>query len=498
MEKKPGIRLIFIFIVVVILFIPLFDTFKWIALEKDDRAKAEMKFDSPTNYYKLSPEDQKKIDDIKEIKNKSVKLGLDLQGGMYVVLKAETTNLSKGEEKRDAVNKALVVIRNRVDQFGVSEPSIMRQGQDRIIVELPGVKDPKRVKKLLDVRGKLEFKIVDEELSQTELPIPRRDNFKDMETGKLKEDLVLPEDKEVLPVYIKEKDSDARVKKYYVIVNKEASLTGAYLKTASVDISQFGDAAVSFKLKSEGAEQFFKVTSENIGKQLAIVLDGKVQSHPKIQDAMKYGGQITGNFKVPEAQDLALILRAGAIPVDLKYMEQRIVGASLGEDSIKKGVKAGLIGMMLVVLFMLVYYKFAGFIANFTLFLNMYFLLSILVLLKFTLTLPGLAGIVLTIGMAVDANVLIFERIKEELRTGKSLRASIDAGFEKAYRTILDANVTTLITAFILSQFGTGPIKGFAYTLLIGVSANLFTAVYVSHNIFNYIVHKFGWKRIAI
>ena len=171
MEKKPGIRLVFIFIVVVILFIPLFDTFKWIALKKEDRAKAEMKFESYTNYMKLSYKEQKKIDEIKEIKNKSIKLGLDLQGGMYVVLKAETTNLSKGEERRDAVNKALIVIRNRVDQFGVSEPSIMRQGTDRIIVELPGVKDPKRVKKLLDVRGKLEFKIVDEELSQLDLTI---------------------------------------------------------------------------------------------------------------------------------------------------------------------------------------------------------------------------------------------------------------------------------------------------------------------------------------
>ncbi len=491
MKKNPGIRLIFIFILVLIFFIPLVPTFKWIFMDKKEKINAELKFEDSEKYYSLPYEQQKKIDEIKEIKNKSINLGLDLQGGMHIVLKADTDELKTREEKQDAVSRALEVIRNRIDQFGVSEPSIMKQGENRIVVELPGVKDPKRAEELLNVRGKLEFKIVDEDLSD-------QDNFKDYKNGILKDDFIMPEDKQLLAVWKKNKDSNILEKAYYVVVNKEAAITGAYLKTAGVSISQFGDAAVDFQLKSEGAEKFYKITSENVGKQLAIVLDDKVRTHPNIKEPLRDRGQITGNFSVMEAKDLALILRAGATPVKLIVMEKRVVGPSLGEDSIKAGMKAGLIGFLLVIIFMLIYYKFSGLIANITLFLNMYILVSILVLLKFTLTLPGLAGVILTIGMAVDANVLIFERIKEELKSGKSLRASIDSGFEKAYRAILDANITTLITAFILSQFGTGPIKGFAVTLFIGISANLFTAVYVSHNIFNYIVHKLNLKKISI
>jgi len=491
MKKNPGLRLMLILILVGILFYPLYHTFKWISMDKELRSKAELKYESPEEYEKLSYEEQKKIDDIKKIKNKSITLGLDLQGGMHIVLKADTTGLSTEEEEQDALNRALEILRNRIDQFGVSEPSIMKYGQERIVVELPGIKDPKRAENLLNVQGKLEFKLVDDELNKPE-------NFEDVEKGILKEDFVLPEDRELLAVWEKPKDSNYLKKKYYMIVHKEAALTGAYLKDAGVSISQFGDATVNFQLKAEGADIFYKVTSENVGKQLAIVLDGKVRSHPNIKEPLRDRGQITGSFTIQEAQDLSRILRAGALPVKLEFMEKRIVGPSLGEDSIEAGVKAGIVGLILVVLFMLVYYKFSGFIADLMLLLNMYILASILVLLKFTLTLPGIAGIVLTIGMAVDANVLIFERIKEELRSGKSLRAAIDTGFEKAFRAILDANVTTLITAFILSQFGTGAIKGFAVTLFIGITANLFTAVYVSHNVFNYIVYKMQLKKISI
>ncbi|MBU1075970.1 MAG: protein translocase subunit SecD [Spirochaetes bacterium] len=491
MKKNPSIRLVFIVILTLVFFIPLFPTVKWVSLKKADKNRSELKFQNRELYNSLSPDEQKKINEMKDLKDRSINLGLDLQGGMHIVLTADIKDLKTNEEKQDAINRALEIVRNRIDQFGVSEPSIMKQGENRIVVELPGVKDPRRAENLLNVRGKLEFKIVDEELSKQE-------NFKDFQNGILKDNVVLPDDKEILMVWKKNKDSNALEKKYPVVLQKEAALTGAYLKTAGVDISQFGDAEVGFQLKSEGAEMFYNVTSANVGKQLAIILDGKVRWHPNIKDALRDRGRISGNFTVPEAKDLALILRAGATPVELHVMEKRVVGPSLGEDSINAGIKAAIIGFMLVILFMLIYYKFSGFIANITLFLNLFFLISILVLLKFTLTLPGLAGIILTIGMAVDANVLIFERIKEELRSGKSLRASVDAGFEKAFRAILDANITTLITAFILSQFGTGPIKGFAVTLFIGISVNLFTGVYVSHNIFNYIIDKLNLKKISI
>ncbi|MDD5067588.1 MAG: protein translocase subunit SecD, partial [bacterium] len=395
------------------------------------------------------------------------------------------------EERNDAVSRALEIIRNRVDQFGVSEPSIQKQGENRIVVELPGVKDPGRAESLLNVRGSLEFKLVDDDLSRAE-------NFKDYTKGILNETVKLPEDREVLFVWQKDKDSGRMEQKYPIVVHKEAALTGAYLKTAGIAVGQFGDSAVDFELKSEGAERFYKITSDNVNKKLAIVLDNKVRSYPNIKEPLRDRGQITGNFTVQEAKDLALILRAGATPVKLGIAEKRIVGPSLGEDSIRDGVKAGLIASLVVIIFMLIYYKFAGVVANITLIINMFFTISVLILLKYTLTLPGLAGLALTVGMAVDSNVLIFERIKEELLAGKSLKASVDAGFEKAFSAILDSNITTLITSFILSQFGTGTIKGFAVTLFIGVTMNLFTAVYMARQIFNYIIDRFNLKRIMI
>ncbi len=491
MNKNSGIRLIFILILVLLFFIPIYPTIKWYSLPKETRDSAELKFENPEQYKSLSIEKQREIDNLKTLKNKTLNLGLDLQGGMHIVLEAEVTNLKNKKSINDAVRQSLEIIRNRVDQFGVSEPSIARQGENRIVVELPGVKDPARAEKLLNIKGKLEFKLVDSELSKPE-------NFTNYKEGILRSDVKLPEDEEILFLWNKNKDTGKIERKYPLVVKKVPTLTGALLKTAGVSMDQFNEAGVDFQLKSKGAEIFYKATSENVGKRLSIVLDNKIRSAPRIKEPLRDRGQITGNFTLQEAKDLALILRAGATPVKLKIIEKRIVGPSLGEDSIRSGLNAAVYGFILVVIFMLFYYKGSGIIADITLFLNLFFLVSILILLKFTLTLPGMAGIVLTIGMAVDANVLIFERIKEELRAGKSLRASVDAGFEKAFRTILDANVTTLITAFILSQFGTGPIKGFAVTLFIGITANLFTAVYVSHNIFNFLLHKYNIKKISI
>lgn len=491
MKKNPGIRLVFVFFIMALFFLSLYPTVQWLSLDRALKEKVELKYENPEEFNKLPFEEQKKIENAKAIKDKSINLGLDLQGGMNIVLEADIAEFKTAEDRNDAISRALEIIRNRVDQFGVSEPSIVRQGENRIVVELPGVKDPGRAESLLNVRGKLEFKLVDDELSKPE-------NFKDYQKGLLKEEIKLPEDKEVLFVWHKDENTGKMEQRTPIVVNKEAALTGAYLKTAQISVGQFGDSTVDFELKSEGAEIFFKVTSANVNKKLAIVLDNKVRSYPNIKEPLRDRGQITGNFTVQEAKDLALILRAGATPVKLTIAEKRIVGPSLGEDSIRDGIKAGLIASVAVIIFMLLYYKFAGMVANTVLVINMYLTVAVLILLKYTLTLPGLAGLALTVGMAVDANVLIFERIKEEFRAGKSLKAAVDAGFEKAFSAIFDANITTLITSFILSQFGTGAIKGFAVTLFIGVTLNLFTAVYVARQIFNYFIDKFNMKSISI
>lgn len=491
MKKRPLYNLIFVVILVVIFFIPLYPTIKWFSFPESKREKAELKFESPEKYESLLPSEKQEIDNLKEMKNKALKLGLDLQGGMHIVLEANPAEFKNDEELSDAVQRALEIIRNRVDQFGVSEPLITRQGKTKIVVELPGEKDPERAERILNVQGKLEFKLVDDKLSEPQ-------NFEDLKEGILKKDIVLPEDKEILFLWEKNQQTGVIEKRYPLVVNKEASLTGEYLADAKVVVGQMGEPVVAFSLKAEGGSIFYKVTSENKGKRLAIVLDGKIRSAPVIREALRDSGIIEGRFSIAEAKDLALILRAGAIPASLKIVEKRIIGPSLGSDSIKSGTKAALIGAIAVVVSMLIYYKFSGLIADITLFLNIYFLISVLIMLKYTLTLPGIAGIVLTIGMAVDANVLIFERIKEELRTGKSIITAVDTGFKKAFTAIFDANVTTLITTFVLSQFGTGPIKGFAVTLFIGLVTNLFTAVFVARNIFDYIIMKFNLNKLSI
>ncbi len=490
-ERKYKFALTLTVILILIFIIPIYPTVKWALLPSEKRELAELKYEAPEKYKALPPEKRKEIDKLKKLKNKAITLGLDLQGGMHIVLEADLSEFKDPKDKKDAINRALEVLRNRIDQFGVSEPIITRQGNNRIVVELPGVKDPRRAERLLNVRGKLEFRLVDDELSSPE-------NFTNYKEGILKSSVELPEDEEILFVWAKNPKTGKLEKKYPLVVKKIPELTGAHLKTAGVGFGELGSPVVLFELKPEGADIFYEVTSKNIGKRLAIVLDDKIRSAPVIRAALRGSGQIEGKFTVNEAKDLALILRAGAIPVKLKIVERRIIGPSLGEDSIQAGVKAAIIGMALVIIFMLVYYRLAGVVSVIALLLNLYFLVATLIWLGFTLTLPGLAGIVLTIGMAVDANVLIFERIKEELRTGKSLVASIDAGFEKAFKAIFDANITTLITSFILAQFGTGPIKGFAVTLIIGLLANLYTAVYLSHAIFNYTVSKLRLKIIKV
>jgi preprotein translocase subunit SecD len=376
----------------------------------------------------------------------------------------------KTKIKDQAVEQAKETIRNRIDQFGVAEPVIQREGltgqSERILVELPGVEDPGRVKNLIKSTAVLELKLV------LNGPFGSKEKLLEKYNGKV------PEDAELVPGITKDGSKE------YYLLKKVAAVSGMDLKDAKVGQDKYGAPAVSFRLKREGAKKFERFTRAHKGERLAIVLDNIVQSAPTINDVIYDSGIIEGHFTYDDANDLALKLRSGSLPASILYLEERTIGPSLGADSIRKGLKAMLIGFFFVVFFMLFYYKLSGLNAVIALFLNIVLIMGALAYFKATLTLPGMAGIILTIGMSVDANVLIFERIREDLRLGKTPKAAIDEGFRSAFITIFDANITTVIAAVFLFQFGTGPIKGFAITLIIGILASMFTAVYVSRAIF--------------
>jgi preprotein translocase subunit SecD len=377
-----------------------------------------------------------------------------------------------------AVRQGLETIRNRIDQFGVSEPVIQRQGieGDRIVVQLPGVDDPGRVKDLIRATAFLEIKPV-VSVAPTEEALLASTGGK------------VPEDDEVIPGDVEDIEGRVSGKEYY-LVKRASVVSGRDLRNARRSQDSYGQPAVSFTLNPEGAKKFGAYTGAHIGDRMAIVLDNKVRSAPSIRGQISDSGIIEGNFTVQGAEDLALVLRAGALPASITYLEERTVGPSLGRDSINRGITAGLVGLALVVVFMLVYYKGAGINADVALVLNAVLLLGAIGMLKATLTLPGIAGIILTIGMAVDANVLIFERIREELALGKTVRNAVDLGFARALSAIIDSNLTTIISALFLFQFGTGPIKGFAVTLTIGLLISMFTAVFVSRAIFDAILSR--------
>ncbi len=405
--------------------------------------------------------------------SKKINLGLDLKGGMHLVLKVDTKDIP-AKDRDDAVERAVEVIRNRIDEFGVKEPSIVRQGEDEIVLQLPGVTDRKRALNIIGRTAQLEFKLV----------VQDPDLLKLANEGK-----ELPIDYEVLY------DEDG----HPYVVEKKALLTGDAVKKAYVSFDQYNQPVVSIEFTPEGSRKFAKITGENIGRNLAIVLDGKVQSAPVIQERIEGGrAMISGRFTPAEAQDLALVLRVGALPAPMHIVEERTVGPLLGQDSIRKGIKSALIGAVLVFVFMLVYYGLPGLIADLALLFNVLIILGGLGLFKATLTLPGIAGIILTLGMAVDANVLINERIKEELRAGNPIKTAIRAGYEKAFLTIVDSNLTTLIAAVMLFQFGTGPIKGFAVTLSIGILASMFTAIVFTRLIFEIILQSVGLKKLSM
>lgn len=393
--------------------------------------------------------------------------------------------LSDAEVKRikdAAVSQGLETIRNRIDKFGVAEPIIQKQGEDEIVIQLPGLKDPERAIQLIGKTAVLEFRLVDDSM----------DPFTAVSAG-------APFGSEVL--YQNAVNTQTRqVEKTPYLVKKEPLLTGDALSDARVAFdSQYNEPYVSLTFDSNGARIFERVTSQNVGKRLAIVLDGNVHSAPQIREAISGGkAQISGGFAYEEATDLAIVLRAGALPAPVNIIQNVTVGPTLGQDSIRDGVRAGVLGTALVLIFMLVYYRASGLVADIAIFLNIVMLLGAMAWLNATLTLPGIAGIVLTIGMGVDSNVLIFERIKEELRTGRTPRSAVNAGYDHAWWTIVDSHVTTLITAAVLFQFGSGPIKGFAVSLFLGILINLFTSLIGTKVSFDIMNDKLRVKRLSI
>ena len=613
---------------------------------------------SPTvEYYLTDPEQTEKRE---ALQDRVLKLGLDLQGGIHVVMEVDIPKLVENlasnksllyeafaasklrakdegidyldallleanerniklarhfieygienseiisalkDESEDAVNRALEVIRNRIDQFGVSEPTIQKQGRNRIIVELAGVQDPERARNLIRQTALLEFSLLkDPDVVQSALT--RIDNvLKSMRTGisldsllaiteakvesadtaaappaesqdkaisveeifgrtttdsrtkssdssvlvdeqifedrpfsallrnvqgdigvprenvkAVKRILAMEEVKAALPADMKivwsnkARDFGGRglpSETFFTLfaINREPGLTGEVVTSASANFgggasSIAGQPVVYLNMNDQGARDWARLTGANINKRIAIILDDKVHSAPVIRDKISGGNTvIEGMSSINEAKDLSIILRAGALPAPMEIIEERTIGPSLGRDSIEKGTKAIIIGFILVVIFMAVYYRMSGLIADFAIVLNLSFVLAIMATLRATLTLPGIAGLILTVGMTVDANVLIFERIKEELSKGKTVRSAIDAGYTRALKTIIDANVTTIIAALVLFQFGTGPIKGFAITLFWGILTSMLTAIFITRTVFTYFTDRFAVTKLSI
>ncbi|HEY2955539.1 MAG TPA: protein translocase subunit SecD [Candidatus Eisenbacteria bacterium] len=475
--------------------------------------------------------------DLSDLRHKAIHLGLDLQGGMHLVLEVDRSRLSAAEAK-DAPERAMEIIRNRVDQFGVAEPLIQRQGEDRIVVQLPGLTDRQRAIDLIGKTALLEFYLVrtpeeaknvfdrldsflaargvaaglDTSLRRT----PLTAHFHDLGSSAFISNEELPAVEKlmatagidsILPADSKlvwgkpDEERQGVTGRSLHLLKREPEMTGGTISSAIAEPDQDspGAMAVGMKLTPRGRADFARVTGNNVGRQLAIVLDGLVNSAPVIRERIPSGdAKISGNFDIAEARDLAIVLKAGALPAPVHIIEERSVGPSLGSDSIQEGLTAGLIGSALVVVFMLVYYQLSGVIAIAALLLNVLYVIAALAGFGGTLTLPGIAGLVLTVGMAVDTNVLIFERIREELRNQRSVRQAVGLGYDRAFRTILDAHVTTILSALFLLGFGTGPVKGFAVTLIIGLLANMFTAVVFTRMIFDFMLDRGPVERLSI
>jgi len=437
---------------------------------------------------------------LKDLQKSAVKLGLDLSGGLSIVLQSNLESVQQRlgrmlneDDRVDAMNRALEVLNSRIDRFGLTEPVIRRQGTDQIYVEIPGTADPERINDIIMGKGSLAFHLEDSEATETFNNYYRANPSATFDAGgKLINPSIVPADVMILGYYIKDRYGlDEQARNYdgtlrYIAVKKEVGLDGNHIEEAVVERNNMsGQPEVVFRLTTEGGNIFYNLTSANIEKNLAIVLDDKVRSNARITSGIRERGQITG-FGSEEADNIALVLRTAALPVELEVASQQSIGASMGEDTIRQGLYALLGGISMVLVFLLIYYKGAGVNAVIAQLLNFYIMFSFLSALSFTLTLPAIAGFILTIGMATDANVIIFERMKEEMRLGKSRKAVIEAGFSKAFWAIMDSNITTFIAALFLSQLGSGPIRGFAVSLSIGVFSSVFTALFVSRLIFDF------------
>jgi SecD/SecF fusion protein len=515
-------RGLFIALITVGLFAVLFPTFQYFSMSPAARAA-------------MPPE---KLDSLRD---RALNLGLDLQGGAHLVYEANMDKLP-ADQRVDAVDRAVEIIRNRIDQLGVGEHVVQKQGTDRILVQLPGVLDTERAKDIVGKTARLEFKLVRTD-TEVQSVVNRLDAFLAARAGNDTTgadtlgasqqpfsslvrtafpgalffdvndipavDRMLETARTAIPAntglaWSREITNPTGTDgKYLWILDNRVDLSGGHIQNAEyavgVDNTNPSAPGVRLIMTKEGGAIFYRLTRANVNRNLAIVLDNSVYSAPRILDAIK-GGEavITGITLDEEARDLSVVLRAGALPADISIVEERTVGPSLGRDSIRQGVAAGLVGASAVILFMLIYYQASGIIAVLVLVLNIAYLFAALVLIDATLTLPGLAGIVLTVGMAVDANILIFERIREELAAGRSVRGAIDMGYKRAFVTILDSNLTTMMTALALLIFSSGPVKGFGLTLTIGIALNLFTAVFVSRVLYDTISSRWNLKRLSI
>lgn len=444
---------------------------------------------------------------LKELKGRIITLGLDLAGGMSVVVEADEDSLADrlgreptGEEIEEAIDLAVMILTSRIDQFGVTEPQIRRQeGTNRILIEVPGDNDRSRIEAYLQGKGSLEFYIVDDDATAALIALQQEQPGWDLSAYGTPE--FIPAGTIVVP-YVVPDDYGILGLVRYIAIREDITdfgLAGEHITAALVGRESLtNQPTVNFVLDREGSEIFANLTRDNIGGSLAILLDGKVRTYASINEEIPSGQVQISGFDIQEADNIATVLRTAALPVDLEIVSQQAVGASLGADSVQAGLRAIAVGFGLIIVFMLIYYWGAGAIADLALILNLFFIISLLSVFNLTLTLTSIAGLILTVGIAVDANVIIFERIKEEYRLGKSPQAAVKAGFQKAFWTIMDANITTFIAALFLSQLSSGPIRGFAVTLAVGIVSSMFTALFLSRLIYDFGTEVLRRSRLSL
>lgn len=493
----------------------LYPSVKWYFVLKDeDRALLMI---GEEEMYAQSEATKNKIAELKKIRSKTLSLGLDLSGGVYVSGRIDQDDLRQQlmdkndydeklvdkifeNELKEATERAIEVLKNRMDQFGVGSSIIRKTFGNRISIELPGLKNPQRVRDVLKRVGKLEFMLVDEETMEvlkTEHGIQMYAGYV-LSRETVPEDFEIPEGSIWKALWGKDNTGKSVLKGWYIL-KKHVEMDGTSIKNAIPDFDQKNNSyMVGFQLTPEGTDIFRELTGNNIKKRMAIVLDGKVSSAPTIQSEIVGSGQISGNFTFEETKILAGILKSGALRAKIIIMEEKLIGPSLGADSIKNGGMAFIIGTIAVILFMIIYYRTGGLIAFIGLTVNIFFLTVFLAIFKATLTLPGIAGIALTVGMAVDANTIIYERIREEMRRSRSFKHALENGYQHASITIWDSNLTTLIAAFALASFGTKDIQGFGITLAFGIISNIFSALFVTRLLFDWLIDTFRLKKISL